>query len=184
MQCPHTDGWRKAEEGKKVCKLCGTVEGAEESWYLLPREGSKVIGRRATPSSKKTFRNKKATTIVDDSIRFHGAKLTVEVHNAHRWHLFRDRELDIAIAAERTVAVEEDGMKCSFSEHHVRVRMKKHKRGERPPSGAFVFELPKHVLKKPPLLIEFDESDEMVGVDLFLLVAKRRSSRKEKGSDK
>lgn len=46
MQCPHTDGWRKAEEGKRVCKLCGTVQGAEERWHLLPRRGSKVIGHR------------------------------------------------------------------------------------------------------------------------------------------
>ena len=70
LQCAHTDGWRKAEEGKKVCKLCGTVQGAEERWHLPPRKGSKAIGRRVTPKSKETFPSKKAATIVEDSIRF------------------------------------------------------------------------------------------------------------------
>ena len=167
LQCPHREGWRKTREGRKVCKVCGTVRDAEEYWLLLRRKGRKSIGRRVTPNSKETFPNKKQALIVEDSIRFHGAKIKVDVHNAYRSKLFPKDDLDIAIAAERLVDVEEDGVECSFSPSQVRLRLKKRQRGERPPSGAFVFELPKNVLKKLPLLIEFDEKDEMVAVGIF-----------------
>lgn len=111
--------------------------------------------------------DKKAATVVNDTIRFHGASLTVDVHNSYRSRLFRRSKLDISVAAERTVRVEEDGLECSFSMHQVRLRLKKHKMGERPPYGAFVFELPKRLLKRFPLLIEFDSRGELVGLGIF-----------------
>ncbi len=167
LQCRHGEGWRKTREGRMVCKICGTVRNVEESWILLPNNKRKSIGRRAKPNSKETFPNKKQALIVEDSIRFHGAKVKVDVHNAYRSKLFGDNALDIAIAAERLVDVEEDGVECSFSESQICLQLKKEKRGERPPSGAFVFELPKSVLKKLPLLIELDENDELVAVGIF-----------------
>ncbi len=167
LQCPHHEGWRKTREGRKVCKVCGTVRNAEEYWLLLPRKGRKSIGRRVTPNSTETFPNKKQASILEDSIRFHGVKVKVDVHNAYRSKLFSKDDHDIAIAAERLVDVEEDGVECSFGDPQIHLKLKKHKPGERPPSAAFVFELPKAILKKLPLLVEFNESDEMVGLEVF-----------------
>jgi hypothetical protein len=55
LQCRHRSGWRKTREGKFACKVCGLIRGASESWLLLPRDGKKRIGRRAVPTSKRTF---------------------------------------------------------------------------------------------------------------------------------
>ena len=99
--------------------------------------------------------------------RFHGVKVKVDVHNEYRFKLFAESALDIAIAAERLVYVEEDGVECSFSESQIRLKLEKEKHGERPPSGAFVFELPKSVLKKLPLLIELDDNDDLAAVGIF-----------------
>ena len=179
LQCPHRAGWRKAREGKVACKLCGILRGTDEQWLLLTRVGKKVIGRRAAPASKETFANKKAAAIIDDTIEFHGAKVNVDVHNAYRSRLFRRSKLDIAVAAERIVRVEEDGVECSLSVHQVRLRLKKHKMGERPPYGAFVAELPKRALKKFPLLVEFEQRGELVGVNIFRALSSRRKARKD-----
>ena len=74
LQCQHRGGWRKVPDGKSACKICGLIRGAKEQWLLLPREGKKTIGRRALPNSKRTFPNRKAGTVVNDTIDFHGAK--------------------------------------------------------------------------------------------------------------
>src|SRR5438067_2348502 len=81
LQCRHGAGWRKLRDGKFACKVCGFIRGAKEHWLLVPREGKKTIGRRALPNSKGTFPNRKAATVVNDTIEFHGAKLNVEVLN-------------------------------------------------------------------------------------------------------
>ncbi len=175
LQCPHRAGWRKTREGRTACKVCGTVRDVEERWLLLPRNGQKRIGSRVKPNSTKTFRNKKQASILEDSIRFHGAKAKVDAHNAYRSKQLAKGDLDIAVAAERLVDIEEGGVECSFGDLQIHLKLKKHKPGERPPSGAFVSELPKAVLEKLPLLIEFDENDEMVGVEVF------RCRRNDKG---
>ncbi len=109
LQCPHRSGWRRAREGKLACKVCGLLRGVHEQWLLLPRQGRKVIGWKAVPNSKETFANKKATTVVHDTIQFHGATVTADVHNSYRSKLFRRSKLDIAVAAERIVRVERTG---------------------------------------------------------------------------
>ena len=174
LQCPHRSGWRKMREGKMACKCCGTLRGAEERWVLLPTRGRKVIGRKCLPNSDQTLPNKKAASLVHDVIEFHGAKVEVDVHNSYRSNLFRESKLDIAVAAERIVRVDEDGIECSLSGSQVRLRLKKHKMGERPAYGAFVFELPKRALKKFPLLVEFDTRGELVGVDIFRSLRQRK----------
>jgi len=45
LQCAHKSGWRKLREGKSACKICGTVRGAKEHWFLLPRDESKIARR-------------------------------------------------------------------------------------------------------------------------------------------
>src|SRR2546427_639931 len=103
LQCTHRGGWRKAREGKFACKVCGLIRGAKEDWLLLSAKKKKVIGRRSMPNSERTFPNRKAATVVNDTIDFHGAKLQVEVLNPHRssWRWFRKH--DWTIAADRLV---------------------------------------------------------------------------------
>jgi hypothetical protein len=177
LQCRHQEGWRKTREGKHACKLCGTTRGTPEQWLLLPRDGKKVVGRMLFPNSSETFPNKKAATIVDDTIAFHGAKLHVSVHNAYRSRLFRRSGHDITIADDRIVRVEEDGIECWLDTHLAKLTLRKHKRGERPPYGAFVFELPKRALKRFPILVEYDGRGKLAGVTIFRPRPERRRQR-------
>ena len=86
-QCGHGDGFRKARGGRAKCKICGTFRDAAESPVRWPDAGKKRIGKRTVPDSDETFANKKAATLIDDAIDFHGAKLSVIVQNAYRTKL-------------------------------------------------------------------------------------------------
>lgn len=126
---------------------------------------TKAIGHKARPNSGKVFPNKKAATIVCDAIKFHGAKVRADVHNMYRSRLFRDLEMNVA--AERSMTLEEDGIECSVDSHFARIALRKRKRGEEPPYGAFVWELPKRALKKFPLLIEYTKDGELVEISVL-----------------
>ena len=167
LQCKHRDGWRKLRDGKSACKVCGLIRGVKEQWLLLPRDGKKTIGRRALPNSKRTFSNRKAATVVNDTIEFHGVKLNVEVLNPHRSNSRWLRGRDWTIAADRLVRLEEDGIEVRFDSHFVGVKLKKHKRGEMPPYSHFVSELPRKFLKKFPVLLEFDQRRRFTGLVIF-----------------
>lgn len=167
LQCKHRGGWRKLREGKSACKVCGLIRGVKEQWLLLPREGKKVIGRRSLPNSKRTFPNRKAGTVVNDTIEFHGTRLNVEVLNPHcsgdRWF----RKHDWTIAADRLVRLEEGGIEVRFDSYFVGVKLKKHQRGEKPPFTHFVSELPRKFLKKFPVMLEFDRHNRFTGLVVF-----------------
>jgi len=94
LQCDHADGWRRTREGALVCRICGTARNAAEQWLSLPRRGRKVVGRKLFPNSRETFPNKKAASIIDDQMEFHGTKIAVSVHNAYRSRLFRRERRD------------------------------------------------------------------------------------------
>lgn len=183
LQCRHTEGWRKVSEGKLACKLCGTIRGAVERWALLPRDGKKIIGRKLFPNSGETFLNKQAATIVDDTINFHGARLNVGVHNSYRSRLSQRSKLDISIAADRIVRVEEGDIEYWLDTHLAKVRLRKRKRGERPPYGAFLFELPKRALKRFPILVEYDARGELVGVTIFRPTPPKRRRKMAQQAD-
>lgn len=174
LQCHHTEGWRKTRERKLACKLCGTIRGVTEPWVLLPRDGKKTIGRKLFPNSGETFPNKRAAEIVDDTIDFHGATLNVDVHNSYRSRLFQRSKLDLSVAAERIVRVEEGDIECWLDTHLAKLTLRKHKRGERPPYGAFLFELPKRALKRFPILVEYDARGDLVGLTIFRPVPPER----------
>lgn len=70
----------------------------------MSAKAKKVIGRKDRPNSRKTFPDRKTATIVFDALKFHGAKVTVDVHNMYRSRLLP--ELDMNIAAERSVTLE------------------------------------------------------------------------------
>lgn len=167
LQCTHRDGWRKLRDGKSACKVCGLIRGVKEQWLLLPRDGKKTIGRRALPNSKRTFPNRKAGTVVKDTIAFHGAELNVEVLNPHRSTSRWLRGRDWTIAADRLVRLEEDGIEVRFDSHFIGVKLKKHKRGEMPPYTHFVSELPRKLLKNFPVMLEFDRRRRFTGLVIF-----------------
>ena len=167
LQCKHRAGWRKLRAGKSACKICGLIRGVKESWLLLPRDGKKTIGRRALPNSKRTFPNRKAGTVVNDTIDFHGAKLNVEVLNPHRSTSRFFRKHDWTIAADRMVRLEEDGIEVRFDSFSVGVKLKKHKLGEMPPYTHFVSELPRKFLKKFPVMLQFDKQNQFTGLVIF-----------------
>lgn len=117
------------------------------------------------PNSKRTFKNRKAATVVNDTVIFHGAKVNVEVLNLHQSRLFRGS--DILCAAERIIRLEEDGIECSVDGHLVRIELRKHERGEMPPYGAFVWEMPRKLLKNFPVMLEYDKRRRLVGLTIF-----------------
>jgi len=180
MQCRHRSGWRKNHEGKFLCKVCGLIRGAKQPWLLLPRDGKKAIGCRAMPNSKRTFPTRKAATVVNDTIDFHGAKLNVEVLNPHwsqsRWF----RKHDWTIAADRLLRLKESGVEVRFGTHLVTVELRKHKRGEMPPYSQFVWELPRKLLKHFPVMLQFDKRRRFTGLVVFK--AQNRLSKRKKQS--
>ncbi len=167
LQCQHRSGWRKLRDGKSACKVCGLIRGMKEQWVLLPRDGKKVIGRRAMPNSKRIFPNRKAGTVVNDTIDFRGAKLNVEVLNRHRSTSRWMRGRDWTISEDRLVRVEEDGVEVSFCSFQVAVKLRKHKRGEMPPYTHFVSELPRKFLKRFPVMLQFDQRNRFTGLVIF-----------------
>ena len=167
LQCSHRGGWRKLRDGKSACKVCGLIRGTREQWLLLPRDGKKTIGCRAQPNSKRTFPNRKAATVVNNTIDFHGAKLNVEVLNPHRSGPRWFRKHDWTIAADRLVRLEEGGIDVCFDSHLVTVELRKHKRGEMPPYSHFVWELPRKLLKKFPVMLQFDKRRRFTGLVIF-----------------
>lgn len=173
LQCRHRGGWRKLRDGKFACKVCGVIRGAKEQWLLLPRDGGKSIGRRAMPNSKRTFPNRKAGTVVNDTIEFHGAKLSVEVLNPHRCNDRWARKHDWTIAADRLVHLIENGVEVRFDTNLITVELCRHKRGEMPPYSHFVWELPRKILKKFPVMLQFDKRRQFTGLVIFKSEARK-----------
>lgn len=178
-------GLAQARDGKVICKRCGTIRGVAEQWILLPKHGRKIIGRKQLPNSSETFPSKKSATITDDTIEFHGVAMNVAVHNSFPSRLFRRRKVNIA--ADRSVRVLEDEIECWIDANLVKLLVRRHQPGQRPPYGALLSELPKRVLKRFPLLIEYDDRGRMVGVTIFradparrrrAAMAKHRTTRK------
>jgi hypothetical protein len=182
LQCKHAGGWRKLRDGKFACKICGYIRGVQESWVLLPREGAKKIGRRTVPGSGYTFPNRKAATLVNDTIDFHGTKLNVEVLNEHRSTSRWLRGRDWTIAADRMVRLTEGGTEIRFDSYIIGVTLKQHRRGEMPPYSHFVSELPRKFLKKFPVMLQFDKRGRFTGLLIFTAEAGKRTPRKQKQS--
>ena len=164
-QCGHWDGFRKTRDGRRKCKICGTFEDAAEPPVLWPNPGKKRIGKRSVPDSDETFANKKAATLIDDAIDFHGAKLRVIVQNAYRAKLLG--RMDITIAADRMVRLTEGDVECRLDTHLVGVRVIPRKKGEAPLRAGFPWELSRAQLKRFPVLLESDEGGQFAGVTIF-----------------
>ena len=175
LQCGHWDGFRRTRDGRAKCAICGTFEDAAQPSVLLPKTGRKRIGKRSAPDSEETFANKKAAMLLDDAIDFHGAKLRVIVQNAYRTKLLG--KMDVTIAADRMVRLEEGGVECRLDSHMVRLRLTPRKKGQAPPRCAFPWELSRERLKRVPALLEFDEEGRFSGVSIFKPTRKKSRTR-------
>ncbi|MDP2207409.1 MAG: hypothetical protein Q8K98_01375 [Bacteroidota bacterium] len=167
LQCKHWNGYKKTKEAKICCKICGKIKGIGESYYMLPAKGLKIIGTKLNPNSKKTFKTKKEATIVNDIISFHGSILNVDVHNSYRSSYFGNKYA-INLAAERIVSLKESGVECSIDPYliHVKTNKTKNKRGKRK-FGGFPWEIRKKDLKQFPVLFEFSENYQFLGLTIF-----------------
>jgi hypothetical protein len=166
LQCKHWDGYKKTRKNKEVCLICGTVKGAEESHILLQTKGPKKIGRAVNPNSRKTFSSKKEARIINDSIRFHGALIDVDVHNSYKSNLFKEHEINIA--AERNVTLNERGVEYTIGKHRIDLDIEKpKKKGSKPPYGNFAFELRKKDLKHFPVIFKFDDDFKFLGLTII-----------------
>ncbi len=166
LQCRHWDGYRRTRDKKEACKICGKIRGTDEMHILLPKNGHKKVGRKQRPSSKKTFRNKKEATILDDTINFHGARLNVDVHNSYKSKLFGSKH-EINIAAERTVKLTERGIECYLDEHLIYIKMGKIDKKGKKEYGGFPWELRKKDLKNFPVIFDFDENHRFLGLTIL-----------------
>ena len=167
LQCDHMDGYEKIKGNKEACKICGKIKGIDELFYLLPTKGSKKIGSIARPNSRKTFKNKKESTILNDRINFHGAQINVDVHNAYKSKLFRDKET-ITIAAERIVELNESGVECHVDQYLIHIRLAgRKKKPAKQEYGGFPWEIRKKDLKNFPVIFEYDDDYNFLGLIIF-----------------
>ena len=154
------------KEGKSIKKRIhytnGPIRDVKIVKDFLPHRRFKIIGKKAIPNSKKIFPNRKKALVLEDEIIFHGARVNVDVHNMYKSRLFSSK---INIADERSVTLEERGIKCSVDQEMVRINWDGNKKKTKhPPYGAFAWELGKETLRKFPVLFEFDRYHRLLGV--------------------
>ena len=165
LQCLHEDGYKKIKDGQSVCKICGKIEGVEDVYHFLPCRGRKIIGKRISPNSRKIFRNRKEALLLEDNINFHGARVNVDIHNMYKSRLL-DKEINIA--DERSVSLIERGVKCTVDQRVVRIDLKGNtKKNKCLPYSGFAWELRKETLRKFPVLFDFDQKGQLLGMMIF-----------------
>jgi hypothetical protein len=165
LQCKHWDGFRKTREKSEACRTCGKIKGVDDQYYLLPRYGQKKIGKKLFPNSKKVFENKATATIENDTIDFYGASLNVDVHNRYKSKLFKDK---ITIADERIITLKESGIECSIDRHLIHIKLNKPaKKIGKKKYGALLGELRNRDLKKFPVIIDYDENNNFLGLTIL-----------------
>ena len=163
--CKHWDGYRKKGD-KFLCKICGKVKGTRESHYLLPAIGEKVIGRMVGPGKDKLKKiSKKEAEIVNDTIKFHGAKLNVSVFNGYISRLDKIGK-EINIAADRVVTLKEDRLIVEISKYIASMKIRGREK-QMPIYGGFLWELPKKILKRVPIILFYDRYGKLVEIELL-----------------
>lgn len=108
----------------------------------------------STGKNKLEGLTKKQAEIVNDTIKFHGAKLNVSVFNSYVSKLDKiDKEINIA--ADRGVTLEEDGLAVEVSKYIASIKIKTPEKPT-PVYGGFLWELPKKLLKKMPIILSYE----------------------------
>ena len=165
LQCKHWDGYKKSRDKKETCRICGKVKSANEFYYLIPRVGKKEIGKILTPNSDKTFSSKKKAQIVNDTIDFHGAEVNVDVHNSYKSRFLTKT---FNIASERGVTVKERGIECIIYDRLVSIKLNvEGKKIGKKKYGGFPWELRKQDLKNFPVIFDYDEKNNLLGLTIL-----------------
>lgn len=165
LQCKHWDGYKKTRDRKETCRICGKVKEVDDQYYLLPKEGIKKLGKKSGANSKKIFKNKKKAKILNDTIDFHGALLNIDVHNAYKSRILGGKN-EINIAAERIVKLKESGVECHIDQYLIYIKMGKKKVGAQK-YGGFPWEISKKDLKNFPVIFDFDEKHQFLGLTII-----------------
>ncbi len=176
LQCKHWDGYKLNKEGRELCRICGKVKGIRDQFFLILADGAKNIGIRVVPNSKEVFEDKSKAQLVRDKIVFHGAALDVDVHNSYKSRLF-GKEREITIAADRTVALMEDGITCSVDPYVINVRAEPQSRNRRPRYGGFPWELSKEKLRHFPVIFRFGDRYKFLGLTILRPARRSRYGR-------
>lgn len=164
LQCKHWDGYRKTDNNE-VCKICGKVKGTDEHFVLLPKKGAKKYGVKVGHNSKKTFETKKDAEIINDTINFHGALVSVDVHNSYKSKIFGRT---INMADERIVKVKEGDIKCHINQHLIDIKLiNKDKTAGKKKYGGFPWEIKRQNLKHFPVIFDFDEKHKFLGLRIL-----------------
>lgn len=172
LRCRHWDGFRR-KGGKAACRICGKVKGVRDQYCLMLMDGTKRIGTRVEPNSKRIFDNKKKAQLVRDEIAFHGAALKVDVHNSYKSTLF-GKGRKINVAADRILTLRESGIKCSVDQYVIDLKMEERlkDRNKRLRYGGFPWELSKEKLKHFPVIFRFDDNYKFLGLTIIRPVKK------------
>lgn len=165
LQCKHWDGYKKTKDSREVCKICGKVKGVDATHILLLTKGPKKLGKKVKPHSKKTFETKKEAEVINDTIDFHGAQVSVDVHNSYKSRVFGK---GINIAAERIVRVIEENIECHIDRHLVHIRLRDHDEASaKNKYGSFPWEIKKKDLKHFPVIFDFDDQFRFLGLTIL-----------------
>jgi hypothetical protein len=163
--CKHRDGYKKKDD-KFLCKICGRVKETKENYYLLPVIGEKIIGRMVRPGKDKLKKlSKKEAEIVNDTIKFHGAKLNVSVFNGYISRLDKIGK-EINIAADRVVTLEENRLVIEISKYIASMKIRGREK-QMSVYGGFLWELPKKILKKMPIILSYNKHGKLVEIELL-----------------
>ena len=113
---------------------------------------------------KKT-KDKKEAEIVNDTIDFYGAFVNVDVHNSYKSRLF-GREINIA--DERIVSLKESGIECHVDRHLIHIKMNKSKKAPgKEKYGGFPWEIRRQHLKNFPVIFDYDENYQFLGLTIL-----------------
>ncbi len=167
LQCKHWDGYKKIKKGEKVCRICGKLKDASDSYCLIPEKGFKEIGKMLKPNSNKIFNNKDEAEILNDTIKFHGALLNIDVHNSYKSNLLKGKN-EINIAPERIISLKERDIKCYIDNHLVSIELpnKRRKIGKEIYSG-FPWEIKRGKLRNFPVIFDFDKKYKLLGLSIL-----------------
>ena len=144
-----------------------SLNKGKKKYYILPVHGKKVIGRMVKPTRKnKEGLSKKDATILDDVIKFHGAKLKVSVFNGYPSRLKFLKSVNIA--ADRIVTLEENGLIVNIDKHIAGIRIKKNNKKRAPLYSSFLWEIKKSTLKKMPILLSYDKKGKLAEIEILM----------------
>lgn len=169
LQCGHWDGFKKTRDKKELCKICGKLRSAKDSFYLLPTNSIVRIGQKIKPNSKKIFKTQKEANLLKKKINFYGTDLSVEVYNAYK-SKFSGRKSEISIAPDRIIRLKERNIECRIDRYLLSLRLigKRRSNGEKRSYEGFPSDLRKRDLGKLPILFELDRKGNLMGLTLFV----------------